>query len=207
MCRGNSMTNDRRLVVVTGSPGAGKSTIGVMLYAWHKAIQVKSYTTRPLRPGENNLEKEHLTDEEYRILLSQERIFHPTRTVNQDGTEYLRGFPPLEEWPCPILGTEFTLLVCGPRCALEVKARVPKAVCVFLTARPEILITRIRDRMSHDNVTGYARKIMEYAALRIEDQFEYVIETEGVSPAKILNVIEKIAALSQTRVSIPSDPP
>ena len=116
------------LLVLAGTSGAGKGTIGKVLLARHPELHWSvSWATRPARPGEVDGLDYHFRSREEFERLRDAGGFLESFDVYGD----LKGTPrePVERW----LDTgEDVLLEIDVQGALAVKAKLPEAVLVFV---------------------------------------------------------------------------
>jgi guanylate kinase len=160
--------------VVTGPSGAGKGTlIQLVLPRFAELALAVSATTRPQRPGEQNgvhywfLEREEFD----RRVVAGEFLEWVDYVGNRYGTlnseiDRLRG-----EGRAPLLELETD----G---ALRVKARVPSAVTIFVTAPVEELERRLRERATESTGVIDERLATARRQLELQDQFDFVVRND-----------------------------
>ena len=160
--------------VVTGPSGAGKGTlIQLVLPRFTELALAVSATTRPQRPGEQNgVHYWFLDREEFdRRVVDGDFLEWVDYVGNRYGTlnseiERLRG-----EGRAPLLELETD----G---ALRVKARVPSAVTIFVTAPVEELDRRLRQRATESSGVIDERIATAHRQLELQDEFDFVVRND-----------------------------
>ncbi len=162
------MTRAPRLVVITGLPGAGKSSTArelVKLLKWLNVLvtRILRFITRPYRDDEEKGEENLRVSVKWFSRMEKARkLFHPTHTPDPlHGRSHSRAFPHMGTWRARP-GTDIMLIVTGPRAALEILDKRPDASVFFLTAPRDVLVQRIIDRGSLWGTTYHPKKIHEY---------------------------------------------
>jgi guanylate kinase len=170
----SSTGSSQPVFVVTGPSGAGKGTlIQLVLPRFAELALAVSATTRPQRPGEQNgvhywfLEREEFD----RRVVAGEFLEWVDYVGNRYGTlnseiDRLRG-----EGRAPLLELETD----G---ALRVKARVPSAVTIFVTAPVEELERRLRERATESSGVIDERLATARRQLELQDQFDFVVRND-----------------------------
>ena len=164
-------TSLRPVFVVTGPSGAGKGTlIQLVLPRFPELALAVSATTRPQRPGElDGVHYWFLDREEFdRRVVAGEFLEWVDYVGNRYGTlnseiDRLRG-----EGKAPLLELETD----G---ALRVKARVPGAVTIFVTAPVEELDRRLHERATESSGVIEERLATARRQLELQDEFDYVV--------------------------------
>ncbi len=161
----------RPVFVVTGPSGAGKGTlIQLVLPRFPELALAVSATTRAQRPGEvDGVHYWFLDREEFdRRVVAGEFLEWVDYVGNRYGTlhseiDRLRG-----EGKAPLLELETD----G---ALRVKARVPGAVTIFVTAPVEELDRRLHERATESSGVIEERLATARRQLELQDEFDYVV--------------------------------
>jgi guanylate kinase len=157
-----SARGERRgvLLVLAGTSGAGKGTIGKLLRAREPALRWSvSWATRPARPGEVDGVDYHFRTREEFEHLRDAGGFLESFDVYGD----LKGTPreAVERW---LAAGEDVLLEIDVQGALKVKQALPEAVLVFIkTASREEQRRRLIDR-GHDSPEAIMRRLAEAEA-------------------------------------------
>jgi guanylate kinase len=161
----------RPVFVVTGPSGAGKGTlIQLVLPRFPELALAVSATTRPQRPGEEDgVHYWFLDREEFdRRVVAGEFLEWVDYVGNRYGTlnseiDRLRG-----AGKAPLLELETD----G---ALRVKARVPGAVTIFVTAPVAELDRRLRERATESSGVIEERLATARRQLELQDEFDHVV--------------------------------
>jgi guanylate kinase len=160
--------------VVTGPSGAGKGTlIQLVLPRFPELALAVSATTRARRPGEEDgvhywfLEREEFD----RRVVAGEFLEWVDYVGNRYGTlnseiERLRA-----DGKAPLLELETD----G---ALRVKARVPGAVTIFVTAPVAELERRLRERATESSGVIEERLATARRQLELQDEFDHVVRND-----------------------------
>jgi guanylate kinase len=169
-----SSTGNTPVFVVTGPSGAGKGTlIELVLPRFPQLALAVSATTRPQRPGEENGAHYWFLDREEfdRRVVAGEFLEWVDYVGNRYGTlnseiDRLRaaGKAPLLE-----LETDG---------ALRVKARVPGAITIFVTAPVEELERRLRERATESSGVIDERIATAGRQLEQQDEFDFVVHND-----------------------------
>jgi len=160
--------------VVTGPSGAGKGTlIQLVLPRFAELALAVSATTRPQRPGEENGVHYWFLDREGfdRRVVDGDFLEWVDYVGNRYGTlnseiDRLRG-----EGRAPLLELETD----G---ALRVKARVPSAVTIFVTAPVAELDRRLRQRATESSGVIDERLATAHRQLELQDEFDFVVRND-----------------------------
>jgi guanylate kinase len=168
------------LIVVTGPSGAGKGTLIRKLLERVPDVEVTvSATTRDRRPGEEEgREYRFLTPDEFLAGVESDDFLE--HVVYVSGHRYgtlrselerirARGHVPLLE-----LETEG---------ALDVKAKEPGAVTIFISAAVDELERRLRDRATESTGEIGERIALAREQLQQADSFDYVVENDDLDRA------------------------
>jgi guanylate kinase len=169
-----SSTGSSPVFVVTGPSGAGKGTlIQLVLPRFPELALAVSATTRAQRPGEENgVHYWFLDRDEFdrrvdagEFLESVDYVGNRYGTLNSEIERLQRA------GKAPVLELE-------TEGALRVKARVPGAVTIFVTAPVEELDRRLRERATESS--GVIEERLETARRQLaqQDQFDYVVRND-----------------------------
>jgi guanylate kinase len=160
--------------VVTGPSGAGKGTlIQLVLPRFPGLALAVSATTRPQRPGEQDgVHYWFLDRDEFdrRVAAGEflewvDYVGHRYGTLNSE-IERLAA-----QGKAPLLELETD----G---ALRVKARLPGAVTIFVTAPVDELERRLRERATESSGVIEGRLATARRQLELQDQFDHVVEND-----------------------------
>ncbi len=165
------------LIVVTGPSGAGKGTLIRKLLAQVPELEVTvSATTRDRRPGEEDgREYWFLTPAAFLARIDADEFLE--HVVYVSGHRYGTLRSELERirdhGRVPLLELE-------TEGALEVKAKEPRAVTIFISAAVDELERRLRERATES--TGEIGERIELARkqLRQADAFDYIVENDDL---------------------------
>ncbi|MBA3732866.1 hypothetical protein H0W91_00645 [Patescibacteria group bacterium] len=194
-------------VNICGYPGAGKTTVAILLWQRYRTTVIRQYTTRVLRAGESEtILKEYnwITNEEYKNLYNEGKLLKwdsaNSHKVNPDGSEYFRGIPASEFWVKPKPDTQLILSMFSTRAAPEIKQKIsPEMINICLVADDLILKERILSRFGRDYVGGHSDTIAKYRGINIEGSanFEpnHVIDTGELDAEQVAEKIAYLAGL------------
>jgi guanylate kinase len=165
--------------VVTGPSGAGKGTlIQLVLPRFEELALAVSATTRPQRPGEEDgVHYWFLDREEFdRRVVAGDFLEWVDYVGNRYGTlnseiDRLRG-----QGRAPLLELETD----G---ALRVKARVPSAVTIFVTAPVEELERRLRERATESSGVIDERLATARRQLQLQNEFDFIVRNDDKQQA------------------------
>jgi guanylate kinase len=168
------------VIVVTGPSGAGKGTLIRELVKRVPQIQVTvSATTRDRRPGEEEgREYRFLTPEAFLARIESDEFLE--QVVYVSGHRYGTLKSELErirsQGQVPLLELE-------TEGALDVKAKEPGAVTIFVSAAVDELERRLRERATESTGEIGERIALAREQLAQADSFDYVIENDELDRA------------------------
>jgi guanylate kinase len=169
------------LLVLAGTSGAGKGTIGKLLLAREPALHWSvSWATRPPRPGERDgVDYWFRTREEFEQLRDAGGFLEHFDVYGD-----LKGTPraPIEAW---LAAGEDVLLEIDVQGALRVKEQLPEAVLVFVrTPSREVQAARLRGRGT-DSEEAVQRRLAEAAREEEigETAFDHVVVNDDLERA------------------------
>ena len=160
--------------VVTGPSGAGKGTlIQLVLPRFGELALAVSATTRPQRPGEEDGVHYWFLDREDfdRRVVAGDFLEWVDYVGNRYGTLNSEIDRLRDQGRAPLLELETD----G---ALRVKARVPSAVTIFVTAPVEELERRLRERATESSGVIDERIATARRQLELQDQFDFVVRND-----------------------------
>ena len=160
--------------VVTGPSGAGKGTLSqLVLPRFPELAHAVSATTRPQRPGEE--------DGVHYWFLGRQAFDRRVAAgdflewVDYVGNRYGTLNSEIERL---IAAGKAPLLELETDGALRVKARVPSAVTIFVTAPVEELDRRLRERATESSGVIEERIATARRQLEQQDRFDFVVRNE-----------------------------
>jgi guanylate kinase len=168
------------LIVVTGPSGAGKGTLIRKLLERVPDVEVTvSATTRDRRPGEEEgREYRFLNEDEFLAGIKSDDFLE--HVVYVSGHRYGTLRSELEriraQGHVPLLELE-------TEGALEVKAKEPGAVTIFISAAVDELERRLRDRATESTGEIGERIALAREQLQQADSFDYVVENDDLDRA------------------------
>jgi len=168
------------LIVVTGPSGAGKGTLIRKLLERVPDVEVTvSATTRDRRPGEEEgREYRFLTQDEFLAGINSDDFLE--HVVYVSGHRYGTLRSELEriraQGHVPLLELE-------TEGALDVKAKEPGAVTIFISAAVDELERRLRDRATESTGEIGERIALAREQLQQADSFDYVVENDDLDRA------------------------
>ena len=168
------------LIVVTGPSGAGKGTLIRKLLERVPDLEVTvSATTRDRRPGEEEgREYRFLTPDVFLAGIESDDFLE--HVVYVSGHRYGTLRSELEriraDGHVPLLELE-------TEGALDVKAKEPGAVAIFISAAVHELERRLRDRATESTGEIGERIALAREQLQQADSFDYVVENDDLDRA------------------------
>jgi guanylate kinase len=168
------------LIVVTGPSGAGKGTLIRRLLERLPELEVTvSATTRDRRAGEE-------AGREYRFLTPEEFLAGIESGDFLEHVEYVSGhrYGTLRSELQRIRANgHVPLLELETEGALDVKAKEPGAVTIFISAPVDELERRLRERDTESTGEIGERIDLARKQLRQADAFDYVVENDDLDRA------------------------
>jgi guanylate kinase len=184
------------LLVLAGTSGAGKGTIGKLLRAREPALRWSvSWATRPARPGEVDGVDYHFRTRDEFERLRDDGGFLESFDVYGD----LKGTPrgPIDRW---LAAGEDVLLEIDVQGALKVKQALPEALLVFVkTPSRDEQRRRLLER-GHDASDAVERRLAQAdEEERIAaDRFDAVVVNDDLGQA-----VDEVAGILAARRSEP----
>jgi guanylate kinase len=179
------------LIVVTGPSGAGKGTLIRKLLERVPDLEVTvSATTRDRRPGEEEgREYRFLTPDEFLAGIESDDFLE--HVVYVSGHRYGTLRSELEriraQGHVPLLELE-------TEGALDVKAKEPGAVTIFISAPVDELERRLRERATESTGEIGERIALAREQLQQADSFDYVVENDDLERA-LEALLERVRGL------------
>ncbi|KKW44381.1 MAG: KguA [Parcubacteria group bacterium GW2011_GWA2_56_7] len=177
--------NQGRLFLLTGTSGAGKTTVATELLRRNKNLRrVITYTTRAPREGEREGVSYHFVDAQtFHHMIDAGEFFEWAEVY---GNRYGETRKDVET----LLGQGFdVLLVLDPQGAKTIKTSGFPATALFLDADDETIIRRLRAR-GKDDEASIQKRVADMAFDRShQDACDYVIQNkEGHLDTTIKNI-------------------
>jgi guanylate kinase len=184
------------LLVLAGTSGAGKGTIGKLLRAREPALRWSvSWATRPARPGEVDGVDYHFRTRDEFERLRDDGGFLESFDVYGD----LKGTPrgPIDRW---LAAGEDVLLEIDVQGALKVKQALPEALLVFVkTPSRDEQRRRLLER-GHDAPEAIERRLAqaEEEERIAADRFDAIVVNDDLGQA-----VDEVAGILDARRSEP----
>lgn len=149
-----------KLIVLVGQAASGKSTLAKHLVENHGFTQIKTVTTRPIRPGESPDAYHFVTKANFSKLADSGDIAEFTSYPVTGGDIWYYG-----SLKSSYEGDGDKVVVLNPHGMSMIKYLYPEAISVYLKAPLEVLIRRGLDR-GDDPVELCRRLITDAATFR-----------------------------------------
>ena len=165
------------IYVISGSSGVGKSTVSDAIMNKHpEIVTAKSYTTRPKRKGEGDLEYFHVDEDSFKSLLEMGEILEYTKYAgNYYGTSLLDMEKKLSE------GKDM-LLVLDINGGYAVKKAYPKDTILIYILAPskETLRKRLLERGTEGIEKIEERLSLYEAELEGSKNYDYFVTNDNL---------------------------
>lgn len=190
----------KQLFVLAGPSGVGKYTITKRLLENHPAMQrVTTFTTRPRRPEEIEGDQYHfISREEFKRKSEAGELLEP---AGQDvyGEGHLYSMP-IDVMSAPE-GKNLILAEVDINGTALLKRQYPDCVTIFVTAPPDVLLARIKERIDeHMDADSLAKRIaMARQHIRAARTFDYIVFNEDDLDQTVA-AVEAIISAERCRV-------
>nr|MBN1229649.1 hypothetical protein [Anaerolineae bacterium] len=199
---------ERLLFVVAGPSGVGKNTIIKKLLANHpdEMDRIRTYTTRQPREGEVSGVQYHFVSTDEFIALSKAQKLLEADEANPLGHD-VYGLGESYSMPADIfenIPPDKHLVVAEVDIAgaRRLKERYPECVTIFVTAPPDVLIKRIKERpdetMNHQSLKQ--RMKTAHDMICAAKEFDYVLYNRQKKLKRTIRAIETIIKAERMRV-------
>lgn len=147
-----------RLVIIIGQLASGKTTLADYMVEHKGFKRIKTVTTRPMRPGEDDSSYTFATKEEFKELLDKDLLAEFTAFAVAGGDRWYYGSPKSEYET-----DKDVVVVLNPQGMLMIANQYAHAEVIYLKADLELLIKRGFDR--GDNPVELCRRLITDAPL------------------------------------------
>lgn len=147
-----------KLIILVGQVASGKSTLAKHLVENHWFTQIKTITTRPIRPGESPDAYHFVTKTQFSDLADSGEIAEFTSYPVAGGDIWYYG-----SLKSSYESDGNKVVVLNPHGMSMIRQAYPEALCVYLKAPLEVLIRRGLDR--GDDPVELCRRLITDAAI------------------------------------------